>query len=409
MQVQERSSVSSIAALEAAGVRSFSWKAPLLVAALLAVNGSRFFAPNIHRDWLNVVPAVAAIYLAYAVVTWESPRWLWFSRWIQSLALVVLILATFEFGLRTVSYHRALLYQRQGNLLFTPLPNQEYTEKVSLSSSKTNDLGLRGPAVDLRSSTKKILALGDSVTYGYGLDDDHTYPAMLQKALDTRFPGQFTVINGGVNAYPVSFEHQKFLYLWERGFHPDVVLVGYSFNEGRLGHLVDSDEKTKTEFAHRVEVKNFLRTFALYNVIVENWARWGYDKMTRNMVPGTNFTSLSQEDVDVIYAKQLQDFVDDLHAHDVKPVFLLFCGYDARIDNYDDVGPYQKVFRSFAETHGIPLLRSKEGLLKNQNPGEKLGPYFQDLSHMKPGGTAKLAEFIADSLPSLEHQSAVAH
>ena len=397
------------ATLEVVEVRAFPWKASLSVLALVVVGCNRLIASDIHKDWLNVVPTIATLFLTYVVASEgkQSLKSFLFSRWFRSLMLVVLMLATVEFVLRTARYHRALLYERQGNLLFTPVPNQEYTEKVSLSSSKTNDLGLRGETLDLRRSTTKILALGDSVTYGYGLGDADTYPARLKNALDLKFPGRYTVANGGVNAYPISFEHQKFLYLWAKGLHPDVVIVGYSFNEGRLGHLVGSDEKTKSEFAHRVHVKNFLRTFALYNVIVENWARWGYDKMTRNMVPGTNFVSLSPEDVNVIYARQLQAFVDDLQAYQVKPLFLLFCGYDAHIDNYDDSGPYQKVFRSFAEAHGIPLLRSKEGLLKNQEQTDKLRPYFQDLSHMKPVGTAKVGEMIAEAVPRLlEHPPA---
>lgn len=145
---------------------------------------------------------MATIYLGYRLVASDKG-----SAWFRSRVLIALSLVTVEFGLRTVSYHRALLYEREGDLLFTPLPNQQYTEKVSLSSSHTNELGLRGGPINLHSKTTKILALGDSVTYGYGVDDDHTYPARLQKVLDGKFPGQFTVLNGGVNAYRVSFEH----------------------------------------------------------------------------------------------------------------------------------------------------------------------------------------------------------
>src|SRR4029077_3379621 len=147
------------------------------------------------------------------------------------LLLPVLLLAA-EFGLRCVSYNRSLLYERQGDLLYTPIPNQEYVEKISLTPSRINNVGLRGDSFDPHSGKAVILCLGDSVTYGYGVDDGHTYPAELQRALDQDFPGHFTVLNGGVDGYPIPFIRQKFLYLWDRGIHPDVVIVGYSFNEG---------------------------------------------------------------------------------------------------------------------------------------------------------------------------------
>jgi hypothetical protein len=169
--------------------------------------------------------------------------------------------------------------------------------------------------------------------------------------------------------------------------------------------LVSSGEKIKAEFARRVRIKNTLRTFALYNVIVENWARHAYDKMARNMVPGTNFVSLSQDDVNILYSEQLKDFVDDLRAHNVQPMFLLFCGYDARIDNYDDNGPFQKVFGSFAQKDGVPLVRSKGALLRGEVATANLRSYFQDQSHMRPVGTAKLAEALGETVPGLSKQS----
>jgi lysophospholipase L1-like esterase len=412
--------------LEVARPASSPWRLALFVIALLAVIFNHRLAPSIHYDWLNFIPTLATLYLCYSVIALDktlggipffrkrldaadkpskpfgtflvSPQF-------RSLVLIPLLFVAVEFGLRMMSYHRALLYERQGDLLFTPVPDQEYTEKVSLTNSKINDLGLRGGPINLSSNSKKVLALGDSITYGYGVDDDHTYPARLQMDFDSKYPSQYTVLNGGVDAYPVSFEHQKFLYLWQKGVHPDIVIVGYSFNEGGLGHLVSSDAKTKDQFAARVRMKNALRSIALYNLIVENWARRDYDKMKKYMVPGTNFTTLSQEDVNVLYTKQLDDFVVDLRAHNVKPVFLLFCGYDSRIGNYDDSGPFQKLFSDYAHKSNIPLLRSKEALLKGEKPDANLRPYFQDPSHMKPPGTQKVADMLTDSLPGVLQSS----
>src|SRR5207253_10052857 len=110
------------------------------------------------------------------------------SPYFRSMVVMALLLVVAEFGLRCVSYHRALLYERQGDLLFTPIPNQEYVEKISLSHSQVNEYGLRGGPVESK-ERQIILCLGDSVTYGYGVDDQHTYPVELQKALDYKYPG----------------------------------------------------------------------------------------------------------------------------------------------------------------------------------------------------------------------------
>lgn len=407
----ERTSDSPMA--KAASPRRSPWRLALLSLALLVVVLNRRVAPSISYDWLNVIPAIAVLYICYSIITLEKLFGIasgnrkglvsfLLSPYFRSLLLIPLLLLTAEFGLRCASYHRALLYERQGDLLFTPVPNQEYTEKVSLTHSRINDLGLRGGPVEMGSGKQEILilALGDSITYGYGVDDDHTYPALLQKDLEERFYRRYTVLNGGVDAYPVSFEHEKFLYLWNKGVHPSIVLVGYSFNEGGLGHLVFSDATTKDQFAARVRAKNFLRSIALYDLVVENWARHQYDQMKKYMVPGTNFKTMAQEDVDVLYAKQLADFVADLRAHNVKPVFVLFCGYDGRISNYDDSGPFQKRFAEFAEKNGSALVRTKDALRTSLGANADLRPFFQDQAHMNPAGTAKVAEMLAGFLPN---------
>jgi lysophospholipase L1-like esterase len=305
-----------------------------------------------------------------------------------------------EFGLRCLSYNRALLYERQGDLLFTPIPNQEYVEKISLTRSTINSFGLRGGPIDT-SGKQTILCLGDSVTYGYGVDDTHTYPAELQRALDHEYPGRFAVLNGGVDAYPIPFMTQKFLYLWNKGIHPDVVVIGYSFNEGWLGHLVDSDAKTKDKFASVVRLKNQIRSFGMYNFIVENRARVTYNKMKRRMVPGTNFLTLSQEDLDIRYENSLQTLYDTLTSHHVKPVFLLFTGYDGRTGRYDTLGPLQVKFGDFAEKSGIPLLRSDAAFDDVTATSGNIEKYFLDQCHMNENGTLKVGDKMAEFLSPL--------
>jgi len=397
----------------------------LLLLAIAAIVFNRAYIPNIRYDWLNLLPLLATLYTGYALVALDktcghigyvarcisndSTRRkpfgsFMFSPWFRSMLLLPVLLLAAEFGLRCISYDRALMYERHGDLLYTPIPNQEYMEKISLTHSRTNDYGLRGGPFHA-SGKQVILCLGDSVTYGYGVDDGHTYPAELQKALDRDFPDRFVVLNGGVDGYPIPFIRQKFLYLWNQGIHPDLIVVGYSFNEGGLGHLVDSDAKTKDQFASRVQLKNRVRSIALYNLVVENWARASYNRMKKYMVPGTNSRTLSQEDVGIRYQKSLKSLYDDLNTRHVKPVFLLFTGYDARTGQYDTNGPFQVRFGEFAERHGLPLLRSGQALAEGQSPAADIQKYFQDQCHMNERGTQKFGQGLAGFLSTLSPNS----
>jgi lysophospholipase L1-like esterase len=355
--------------------------------------GASSVIPAAHLDWLNVIPAALTIWIGISAFSWSR------SPILRTVVAVLGLLLTVEFCLRTTSYHRSLQYERHGDLLFTPVPNQEYIEKISLTPSHINSLGLRGEAFDLSTRQHLVLSLGDSITYGYGVDDRHTYPALLEETLSRSRSGQYRILNAGVNAYPVWFMRQKFLYLWAHGIRPDVAIIGYSMNEGLLGNLVEADENAKRQFANRVWLKNHLRSSALYNVIVENWARAYYDSLKAKLVPGTNSLALPAGDSESRYEDALDELLRDLQVHNVTPVFLLFCSYNGAHRTYDATGPLQQRFAAFAEHHGILLLKTDEIL--SATAGGDLGRFFIDQVHMNERGTFVVARRLSDVLPSL--------
>src|SRR2546428_8348394 len=56
----------------------------------------------------------------------------------------------------------------------------------------TNALGLRGPELVADRRTR-ILAAGDSCTWGWRVADDESYPAVLQAFLERAAPGRYDV------------------------------------------------------------------------------------------------------------------------------------------------------------------------------------------------------------------------
>ena len=90
-----------------------------------------------------------------------------------------------------------------------------------------NSMGLRSPEVPERKPPDKVrtLVLGDSMTYGLGVENDETYSARLEQ-----FHPDLEVINGGVPAYSTG---EELLFLQELGFDlsPDIVLIGFFWND----------------------------------------------------------------------------------------------------------------------------------------------------------------------------------
>ena len=87
----------------------------------------------------------------------------------------------------------------------------------------TNDLGFRG-APYRKDAYPKVLALGDSFTMGFGVDDEDTYPAKLEVLLQRSGRSNAQVLNGGVLGYN---PYSSYYYLLEKGIKlkPDIVIL----------------------------------------------------------------------------------------------------------------------------------------------------------------------------------------
>ena len=80
----------------------------------------------------------------------------------------------------------------------------------------TNSMGFRSPELEKTKSKKRILCLGDSVTFGWGVQDEESYPSLLAKELNAE------VINAGVPAMK-----PRHIAIWAKELNklnPDIVL-----------------------------------------------------------------------------------------------------------------------------------------------------------------------------------------
>jgi lysophospholipase L1-like esterase len=100
---------------------------------------------------------------------------------------------------------------------------------------RTNALGMRG-AEALPAETPglvRVVALGDSVTFGYGVDADRSWPAALETLLSSPplAEGRVTeVLNAGVSGYS-TLQEAAALRTKVLPLEPDLVVIGYCLND----------------------------------------------------------------------------------------------------------------------------------------------------------------------------------
>ncbi len=98
---------------------------------------------------------------------------------------------------------------------------------------RINSFGMRGGEIALQKSLgqKRIVMLGDSFTFGLGVNVEDNYPQNLERLLREKFPSEnFQVLNFGVSGYDTRDEAAELARKVE-AFSPDLVVIGYCLND----------------------------------------------------------------------------------------------------------------------------------------------------------------------------------
>jgi lysophospholipase L1-like esterase len=182
-----------------------------------------------------------------------------------SVVPVVILGAAVELGLRSVGWpkiteafeHNTPFWVTDPNLESKAFPHKEEKRLFRVSS---NAEGLR--AVDVSVPKKdglfRVMTMGCSTTFGWGVSDEQTYPAQLAKLIGEAGYSNIEVINAGQPGY-TSFQGR---WLWDRNlkaYQPDVVLLGFVVQDARKAAYSDKSQAV-LQRDHR-----FLKNNILYN------------------------------------------------------------------------------------------------------------------------------------------------
>lgn len=165
-------------------------------------------------------------------ISWKEKIMLIAGSLAASLFLAELVLMFFfKTSPESKSMPKVLVHEASSNLnlLYRPSPNAS-AEAYGVQN-KINSLGFRDREYQIPKpkGIHRMVFLGDSVVYGYGLELDYTIPKQLEKRFQKN-KDPVEVLNLGVSGYETS---QAVEFFKELGFalQPDTVLVGYTLND----------------------------------------------------------------------------------------------------------------------------------------------------------------------------------
>ena len=269
-----------------------------------------------------------------------------------------------------------------------PMPHNEENTSFAVS---TNSDGLR-TSIEVTDSKKtlRIMTLGCSTTFGWGVADSETYPARLQHYLTEAGYGNVEVVNGGQPGY-TSFQGD---WLWDAlldDYQPDVVLVGYIVQDARKAAYSDKSQAIlqgdnrflKDNFLYRSKGYLALR-YGMGKVQIQAKERSSQDEGGAFRVP--------PED----YVVNLRSLIEKIQNSGAKPVLF---GYPLERTGYTE--QHRLILSIAAEELKVGHLDPQA---KMETAASDARLYFpRDKGHANATGNDQIARWVFEYLKSSQY------
>ncbi|HWR82039.1 MAG TPA: SGNH/GDSL hydrolase family protein [Candidatus Deferrimicrobium sp.] len=133
------------------------------------------------------------------------------------------------------------VFLRDRDLFWRFRPGQVITsEFFDGKTYRINSSGLRGEEIAPRKTKPRVIAFGNSCTFGWGIPYEDTYPARLEMMLE----GAYEVINAGIPGY-TTLQAKRFFERDLGRLQPDVVLLLFAWNDhwAAAHQIADKDQQ----------------------------------------------------------------------------------------------------------------------------------------------------------------------
>lgn len=147
-----------------------------------------------------------------------------------------------------VSLGQIIRLSKNPRIIYEFIPNLsvifDYKRIKKKQPVKTNGYGFRGKAFPVKKNpkSKRIVGIGDSHMFGWGIKEEETYLSLLTDLLNSNYPKySWEIINTAVPGYNTVMEVET---LKEKGlrFKPDMVIIHFCGNDFNLPHFIREQE-----------------------------------------------------------------------------------------------------------------------------------------------------------------------
>jgi len=291
---------------------------------------------------------------------------------------------------------------------------------------KTNSYGLRGGNFPIQKPQDefRIIFLGDSVVFGFLLNENETLPVKLEKRLEELFAAKkIRVLNAGVDGYTT---FQEYYFLKRRGItvSPDLVLLGFVLNDVFESHIVTKAKGGSGNYCGLAGKKSFVRSFLRFAshsaIFTQTFFRY-IEIKNRKIIEKRKKEDVHYRSIGEIYdtarlfdepvsseiEKAWQDAENDLvtlkkftDEKNIPLIIIVFPFAGQVIDKVWSFKPQERL-SAFCSKYEIPFLDLSKAFMDYPEP---INLYLlKDGSHLSPEGTDYIGKMITGFLKNYIH------
>ncbi|MFH1440979.1 MAG: SGNH/GDSL hydrolase family protein [Candidatus Omnitrophota bacterium] len=262
----------------------------------------------------------------------------------------------------------------------------KYSQPEFTIDISTNSQGLRDVEHYSGKGEFKILALGDSFSFGVGVELEDTYLSGLEQSLNDKNGTKFSIIKAGVVGYSTFNEK---IYLEKKGlnYHPDMVVIQFWWDDlgiGRVTYLAETGFLTSGKISN-VQLRIFLnRHFRSYALIRRLFTLAASKSLFAPRIPAITENQASLNDEFSVTLEQFKEIISFCSNNQIPYLFLLIPPKEFLCDD----NAIQCRWRLFCELlsknnvryfDALPSLRA--AVLKGEQVFFKIDPHLNKNGH----------------------------
>ena len=291
------------------------------------------------------------------------------------------------------------VFKKDQQLFWRLRPDRTVTSRFFEGRSyRINSMGLRGDDIARPKTKKRILLLGNSCTFGWGVTDDQTYGRQLEMFLQN----EYEVVNAGVPGYS-SLQGKRFLELELLDLQPDIVTIMFAWNDhwAASNQIPDKDQQFPPAIV--LTIQNQLSRLHSYRLL---------KKALLTQVEQSP-DSLWDRD-SIVYRVSYQDFADNLAEicrtctdHGITPILLTSPA--PSLDRHGQMRPfapavrfhhtYNHQTRDVAAMLNVALV---DAAIELDRHGDVYDDLRHDFIHFNARGHRIIAELLTRKIRELE-------